>query len=322
MFASGVVKLTSGDRCWWDLSALRFHYWSQPIPTVFAWYAAQLPVWFQKFSCALMYAIEIGLPFLIFGTRRMRQIACAGFVFLQLVIALTGNYGFFNLLTILLCLPLLDDAYLARFVPKRLTQRASAPREERRTWVPISIAGIVLAWAVAIFTGVKLSENVGLLERVPEPLATLEQTVAPFRSLNDYGLFRVMTKERREIEIQGSDDGVAWKTYAFRWKPGDVDRAPVWVAPHMPRLDWQMWFAALGPPHHSRWFAPLLDRLLEGSPDVLGLFAENPFPDRPPRQVRAVQWRYRFTTPQEKAASATWWDREELGLFVPPRTRR
>jgi hypothetical protein len=131
-----------------------------------------------------------------------------------------------------------------------------------------------------------------------------------------------MTKERREIEIQGSDDGVAWKTYPFRWKPGDVDRAPVWVAPHMPRLDWQMWFAALGPPRRSRWFAPLLDRLLEGSPEVLGLFAENPFPDRPPRQVRAVQFRYRFTTPQEKSASAAWWDREELGLFVPPRIHR
>jgi hypothetical protein len=163
---------------------------------------------------------------------------------------------------------------------------------------------------------------VGLLARVPGPVESLEQTVAPFRSLNDYGLFRVMTKERREIEIQGSDDGVAWKTYPFRWKPGSVDRAPVWVAPHMPRLDWQMWFAALGPPRRSRWFAPLLDRLLEGSPDVLGLFAENPFPDRPPRQVRAVQFSYRFTTSEERSVSADWWGREELGLFVPPRVPR
>jgi hypothetical protein len=131
-----------------------------------------------------------------------------------------------------------------------------------------------------------------------------------------------MTKQRREIEIQGSDDGVEWKPYPFRWKPGDVERAPAWCAPHMPRLDWQMWFAALAPAQRSRWLAPLVDRLLEGSPDVLGLFAANPFADRPPRAVRAVLYDYRFTSREERAATGAWWKRNELGPFLPPRFRR
>ena len=329
MFASGVVKLTSGDPCWGfgDLSALTFHYSSQPLPTVFAWYAAQLPLWAQRASCAVMYVIEIGLPFLVFVNHRTRQIACAGLVLLQILIALTGNYGFFNLLSILLCLPLLDDARLERFVPRRLAEKARVPREAKpaRRWVMFPAA--LLAAAVVLLTGVKLLANVGGLERfgveeLPEPLASVEEKIGPFRSLNDYGLFRVMTKDRLEIEIQGSDDGVDWKTYPFRWKPGPPSRAPAWVAPHMPRLDWQMWFAALAPPRRSPWLGALLERLLEGSPPVASLFAENPFPGRPPKFVRAVRFRYRFTTPDERVVSGDWWKREETGLFVPPRSRR
>ncbi len=324
MFVSGVVKLTSGDPTWSfsDLSALTFHYWSQPLPTAFGWYAAQLPLWLQRASCAAMYAIEIGFPWLAFGTRRMRQVGCAGLVLFQLAIALTGNYGFFNLLAILLCLPLLDDALLARIVPRRLARRAFVPREPENARPATQIAGFLLASFLVVLTGAKLLENVGAVAEVPEPLAAVDQRIAPFRSLNDYGLFRVMTKERREIEIQGSDDGVTWKPYAFRWKPGPVELAPAWCAPHMPRLDWQMWFAALAPARHSGWFASLLDRLLEGSPDVLALFAAHPFGDRPPREIRAVLYDYRFTTPAERAASGAWWKRTEAGSFTAPRFRR
>jgi hypothetical protein len=274
-----------------------------------------------------MYAIEIGLPWLVFGSRRMRQIAFAGLVFFQLLIALTGNYGFFNLLSIGLCLPLLDDAALARLVPRRLAERACAARETRRAPIALRIAGAALAWSIGVFTGLKLLENVGFHGHVgplpiPAPPQVLERAIGPFRSLNDYGLFRVMTKERREIEIQGSADGVEWKTYRFRWKPGPLEQAPRWVAPHMPRLDWQMWFAVFGPARQSRWFAPLLDRLLQGSAPVLALFEENPFPDAPPRVVRALVHDYRFTTPEEKAASGAWWTRKEAGVFALPRSLR
>jgi len=324
MFASGVVKLTSGDPSWGfsDLSALTFHWWSQPLPTVFGWYAAQMPLSLQRASCAVMYAIEIGFPWLAFGTRRMRRIACAGLVFLQLVIALTGNYGFFNLLSIVLCVALLDDALLARLVPRALAERAQAPRDLRRAPLALRIAGLALAGFAVLFTGAKLLENVGLVDEIPGALVSIDACVAPCRSLSDYGLFRVMTKQRREIEIQGSDDGVEWKPYPFRWKPGDVERPPAWCAPHMPRLDWQMWFAALAPAQRSRWLAPLVDRLLEGSPDVLDLFAANPFAVRPPRAVRAVLYDYRFTSGEEHAATGAWWKRTELGTFLPPRFRR
>ena len=327
MFASGVVKLTSGDPCWCypDFSALTFHYWTQPLPTVFAWYANQPPLWFQKLSCVVMYAVEVGLPFLTFAGRRARQVAFAGLVVLQLLIAVTGNYGFFNLLTILLCLPLLDDAAVGRILPRRLVDAArSAPAP-----VPLpraaGVAAATLAALVALFTGAKMLDRTGLLELIgvdglPAPLARLEEAIAPFRTLNDYGLFRVMTKQRLEIEIEGSDDGVAWTPYVFRWKPGPVDRAPVWVAPHMPRLDWQMWFAVLG--RRSPWVERLLARILEGSPPVLRLLGENPFPGKPPRFVRARLHEYRFTTPAEKAATGAWWARKDAGTFLGPRSLR
>ena len=328
MFASGVVKLTSGDTCWcWpDLSALTFHYWTQPLPTAFGWYAHQLPRWAQQVSCAVMYAIEIGLPFLIFLGRRARQVAFVGLVLLQALIALTGNYGFFNLLSILLCLPLLDDRATARFLPRPVVEAARSFRDA--PWPrALRIVGASLAVIVVLFTGAKMLDRTGLLERagvdgLPAPLVDLEESIAPFRTLNDYGLFRVMTKQRLEIEIQGSDDGVSWKPYVFRWKPGPVERAPVWAAPHMPRLDWQMWFAALAPPRRSPWVERLLARIVEGSPEVLALLGENPFPTKPPRFVRAQGHDYRFTTPAEKAATGAWWARTDAGTFLGARSRR
>jgi hypothetical protein len=329
MFASGVVKLTSGDPCWCygDFSALTYHYWTQPLPTVFAWYADHLPLWFQKASCVVMYAIEIGLPFLMFVGRRARQVAFAGLVLLQILIALTGNYGFFNLLTILLCLPLLDDATVARILPRRLVDAARSAPAPTPGPLALRIAGASLAALVALFTGAKMLDRTGLLARAGvddllSPIAGLEREIAPFRTLNDYGLFRVMTRQRLEIEIEGSDDGVAWKPYVFRWKPGPVDRAPVWVAPHMPRLDWQMWFAVFAPPRQSPWVERLLARILEGSPPVLALLGTNPFPERPPRFVRARLHEYRFTTPEERAATGAWWSRKDAGTFLGARSLR
>jgi hypothetical protein len=291
------------------------------LPTVFGWYAAQMPLGLQRASCAVMYAIEIGFPWLAFGTRRMRRIACAGLVFLQLVIALTGNYGFFNLLSIVLCVPLLDDALLARLVPRALAARAQAPRDLRRAPLALRIAGLALAGFAVLFTGAKLLENVGLVDEIPGALVSIDACVAPCRSLSDYGLFRVMTKQRREIEIQGATTARV-EAVPVPLEAGGRRTRAAWCAPHMPRLDWQMWFAALAPAQRSRWLAPLVDRLLEGSPDVLDLFAANPFAARPPRAVRAVLYDYRFTSGEEHAATGAWWKRTELGTFLPPRFRR
>jgi hypothetical protein len=135
--------------------------------------------------------------------------------------------------------------------------------------------------------------------------------------VNGYGLFRVMTKDRCEIVLEGSSDGIDWLPYEFKWKPGDVKRAPGWCAPHQPRLDWQMWFAALETPQENPWFIALVLRLLQGSRDVNGLLAHNPFPDKPPRYVRAMFYRYRFTTMDERHQTGEWWKREELREYLP-----
>ena len=149
----------------------------------------------------------------------------------------------------------------------------------------------------------------------PAPLEALRRWVEPFHSMNAYGLFAVMTTERPEIVVEGSDDGETWAPYAFRWKPGDVDRRPRFTTPHMPRLDWQMWFAALaGDCRSQRWFLAFEQRLLEGSPDVLRLLQDNPFPARPPRYLRARLRQYHFTG---RGAEA-WWQWDEAGLYCPP----
>jgi hypothetical protein len=146
----------------------------------------------------------------------------------------------------------------------------------------------------------------------------LLRAVEPLRSVNGYGLFRVMTTERTEIVIEGSRDGVQWSEYGFRWKPGDVGRRPPFVAPHMPRLDWQMWFAALNPSGARDWLPSLLRHLLAGTPEVLALLGRDPFPDAPPRYVRLGLFRYRFSTGPERAASGAWWQRERLGELTKP----
>jgi hypothetical protein len=149
------------------------------------------------------------------------------------------------------------------------------------------------------------------------PIRDAYRVAAPFRVVNPYGLFQVMTTQRPEIEIEGSDDGASWKSYAFRWKPGPLARRPEFVAPHQPRLDWQMWFAALSDFSSEPWFLSLCQRLLEGSPPVLALLATNPFPRAPPRFLRATLYQYRFTDAATRRATGAWWRRERVGSYCP-----
>jgi hypothetical protein len=318
------VKLASGDATWRSLTALEFHYQTQPIPTPVAWCAQHLPDALQRSSCAIMFAIELGLPWFVFGPRRMRIAAGAGFVLLQGLIALTGNYGIFNLLAIALCVPLFDDALLARVLPRAWTRRVcESPRDaahatdERARPQWRGAIGWVFAIGVALLTGAMLASRLDRALSPLDPLRRLEAWVAPLRTLNTYGLFAVMTTERDEITIEGSADGVEWRAYEFRYKPGDVRRPPPWVAPHMPRLDWQMWFAALGRVRDNFWFQRLLERLLEGSKPVEALLAKNPFEDSPPRFVRARLTRYAFTSAGERAETGAWWTATERGLYAP-----
>jgi hypothetical protein len=151
-----------------------------------------------------------------------------------------------------------------------------------------------------------------------EPLARAYSAVAPWRTVNGYGLFAVMTTTRREIIVQGSNDGFEWKTYGFRYKPGPLGRRPPIVAPYQPRLDWQMWFAALSRIETTPWFQSFLLRLLQGEPAVLALLEHNPFPEKPPRFLRAVSDTYEFTTPAGHSKTGDWWKAEPAAIYCPP----
>jgi lipase maturation factor 1 len=316
MFLSGAVKLLSHDPSWRAFTALPVHYETQPLPTPLAWYFYQAPEWFQHFSVGFVFFVELLIPFFVLAPRRIRVIAAWFIIALQILIALTGNYAFFNLLTISLCLFLLDDTQLARLLPARLFDRVrSWFRESKPTaWRRRSMG--VLAALILLISGYQMAREFSGLRWMPAEIVT--GAIAPFEILNTYGLFAVMTTTRPEIIVEGSNDAQNWLPYEFNYKMGDLSREPRWVAPHQPRLDWQMWFAALGNYRSDPWILQFMLRLLEGSPDVLQLMQNDPFHGTPPRYVRATTYLYLFTTPAEKRATGNWWKREEQGAYIPP----
>ncbi len=315
-FSSGVIKLASGDPSWRDATALSYHYETQPLPPWTAWFFHHVPPAGQRLSVLALFFVELVVAFCVFGPRRVRLAGFALLVLLQASIFATGNYAFFNVLAAILCLLLLDDELL--LAPRRQGAAADVSRPIR-LW-PRPALGIVLAGVLAI-SFLQMGEMLSIPLPWPRPVAALARSAEPLRLVNRYGLFAVMTTRRDEISVEGSDDGRIWKAYEFRWKPGDVGRRPEFVAPHQPRLDWQMWFAALGTLEENPWFARFLVLLLEGSPPVVGLLASNPFPGTPPRFVRARLWRYRFTDAAERRASGAWWRREEIGIYAPALAR-
>lgn len=309
MWLSGVVKLASGDSAWRTLTALEYHFETQPLPTALAWYADKLPHGLLTAGVVAMLTIELVLPFFIFGPRRLRMIAAGGFVLLQTSILLTGSYNFFNLLTIFLCLPLLDDRALPPWLRARNGERGPQRAVSRQAWRVIGAAFLALN---LVYVGLAF-------DRDPESWARrIAAYVSPVHVVNSYGVFAVMTTERRELIIEGSRDGVAWRPYELPFKPGDVRQRPRLATPHQPRLDWQLWFAALTSREHVPWMNGLVVRLLLGSRPVLKLFAFDPFSDGPPPTFLRIRiYRYTFTSVEERRASGAWWRRTLLGEWYP-----
>ena len=321
LLLSGGTKLLSGDPTWRNLTALDFHFETQPLPPWTAWYAHHLSERLHQLATVLTFFAELVVPFTIIVPTRFRLLRLVGAMILvgfQVAIAATGNYGFFNLLTVVLCVPLLDDRALSRIVWIRLT----APQFEsafRRSLV--RVAGGVLAGLSALTFVRELVQTLpggAGADLMPGWSEDLVGAFAPFRSVNGYGLFRVMTTERPELVVEGSSDRVRWKPYEFKWKPGDPLRRPALVAPYHPRLDWQMWFAALDPQGNRALLEGLLGRLLEGTPEVLGLMGSNPFPQAPPKYLRIAYFRYFFSSPEARAANGAWWAREPRGNLTEP----
>jgi hypothetical protein len=307
MFSAGVVKLTSGDPTWRKLAALRYHYETQPLPNPVSWFAHQLPVSFQKFSTLGTFFFELAVPLLALGPAPMRLAGFMLLVFFQGLIFLTGNYGFFNILAVALAVMLLDDRYLSW-----IGDFVSIPAAKAAD--PIlsgCITGIFIGFLVVNFL-----QLVMLFYR-SHRLSRLMIFLMRFGISSQYGLFAVMTTDRFEFVIEGSDGIREWQAYEFSWKPGDPNRLPGQAAPHQPRLDWQMWFAALDPTYIETWLSNLMVRLLEGSPPVLSLLGKNPFPDAPPDLIRLLVYRYHFTDRQTRRDTGRWWERTLVGTSSP-----
>jgi hypothetical protein len=321
-FESGIAKILGRDPEWRDFTAMDQYYQNGPLPTWIAWYAHQLPHMFHAATAVLTLALELVLIFAIFLPRRSRIVMFFAITAWQIGIILTSNYAFLNYIVLVLGFLLLDDIFLAQFFPQSLRPAAASSagtpvpaagtqgwRSHLRLWVQ----AIFLTW---IFYATSALLILMLFPEAPLPAGPI-RALEPFRIANEFGLFAVMTRARYEIEFQGSHDGQTWTPYPFRNKPQDVHAPPRIYAPFQPRFDWNLWFASLGNWRQYPFVLQVEERLLSGEPDVLALFARDPFPGHPPEQIRVVLWQYWFTNWTQKREQGLWWRREQVGLYAP-----
>ena len=324
-FESGVAKIRGGDPEWRDFTAMDQYYQNGPLPTWIAWYAHQLPHAFHEATVVLTLAIELIVIFAIFLPRRTRIVLFFVLTAWQAGIILTSNYAFLNYIVLVLGFLLLDDRFLRRMLPVALHNAAPASADagapesgsaDVRGWqqyLSLSVQGISLTWIFYASAALLIFMLVPSAPLPTSPIRALE----PFRFANEFGLFGVMTRARYELEFQASRDGQTWTPYPFRHKPQDVYKPPRIYAPYQPRFDWNLWFASLGGWRQYRFVLNVEERLLDGEPDVLALFAGDPFAGHPPAQVRVIRWQYWFTDWAERRKDGAWWRREEIGLYSP-----
>ena len=303
----GAVKLQSRDPNWRNLTAIAFHYQSQPIPNTQAWYVYKLPMWFHKASTAMMHFIELVVPFgVLFGNDEMRLIVFFFFFGLQFIIWFTGNFSFLNYMTAIFCVILISDKYLSPiFGPPPAAESPS-----------ILLTGF-LSLAGMTLLGLQM---VNLWYHLVKPLPSFSKIlnwISPLHIANRYGIFAIMTTERYEIVIEGSDDGINWKEYCFYYKPSETTRRPRRISPYQPRIDWQIWFLPFTQYEYSLWFQQFLGNLLLGTKDVLALIRVNPFPNKPPKYIRALSYLYEFSNPKTKKETGQWWIRKLTGHYSP-----
>jgi lipase maturation factor 1 len=312
-FESGLVKLLSGDTEWRHLTAMDEYYQNGPLPTWIGWYIQHLPHWFHWTTALATLVMELAIVWMILLPRRWRILCFLIVTPWEIGVIFTANYTFLNYLVLALGFLLLDDRFFSRWVKIKPEEERTLP--PRRTLENFGLAvSAVLLTLVAYVTTVELFSMVfGRLPLPMQPVTMLE----PFRIANQYGLFAVMTRGRYEIEFQGSRDGQGWVPYPFRFKPQALHQAPGIYAPYQPRFEWNLWFASLGSWQRNPLVPRTEERLLTNDPDVLALFAANPFAGSPPRQVRAVLWQYWFTSMEQKRTTGDWWTRKLLGVYAP-----
>ena len=309
MFGAGLIKIR-GDECWRDLTCMKYHYETQPLPGPLSWYFHYFPMGVHKFEVLFTHFVELIVPFFYFGTRPFRQTAGAITILFQLTLIASGNLSWLNCITIVVAIACFDDSAFTWLAPV-LPNFALAPA---------TVAAIPM-FAIYAFTAV-----VGLLSIQPvmnllSSRQAMNLSFDPFHLVNTYGAFGSITRERNEIILEGTRDAVItpetkWVEYAFKGKPGDPARRPPQVTPYHYKLDWQMWFAAMSDYTYHPWILNLVAKLLAGDPATLSLIGPNPFPDGPPRYIRAELYEYKYTKPG--ARGGKWWDRKRLGPYLPP----
>lgn len=306
-FQAGAVKLQSRDPSWRNLTAIAFHYQTQPLPNTVAWYAYKLPMWFQKQTCIIMFVIEMVFPFGIFFGDEVRLATFVGLFGLQFMIWFTGNFSYLNHLTAVMCTILLSNSvfiYLFGMTPPEVV---AGP-----LWFDL-----IITFFGAILFGLQFIRIYH--QFFPTSIfARILHTASGFHLANLYGIFAVMTTKRYEIVVEGSEDGKTWKEYTFKYKPSEITRRPRRISPYQPRLDWQAWFLPFTNFQSSYWFQSFLCHVLKGTPEVLKLLRDNPFPNEPPKFVRAIVYDYEFSSFEEKKSKGWWWRRRNYVGFYSP----
>ena len=311
MFGAGLIKIR-GDESWRNLTALFYHFETQPIPNGLSRWFHFLPRAVLKGGVVFNHLAELVAPWFAFWPRLARLIAGSVMILFQLTIFVGGNLSFLNWLTIIPALACFDDRFWAKLLPRRLTNAA----ERARTAATVSRPMLATTWALAALVAfLSIQPVVNLFS----PHQIMNTSFDPFDLVNTYGAFGSVGKERYNVVFEGAKEDFPnepdWKPYPYKGLPVALDERPPQIAPYHLRLDWQMWFAAMGSPNEYPWTLNLVWKLLHNDPGALGLFRSNPFPDKPPRYVRAVLYRYAFVRPNTQGL---WWKRERLGLWLPP----
>lgn len=308
MFGAGLIKMR-GDPCWHDLTCLNYYYETQPIPGPLSWFFHWAPAWFHQFGVLFNHFSELVVPFAYFLPQPFAAIAGAITIAFQSLIFAGGNLSWLNALTIVLAVGTFDDRLLARWLPIRVPATVRPAPAYRMAAIG---AGILVAFL-----------SIQPIRNMLSPSQVMNTDYNRFHLAGTYGAFGSVTRPRYEVIVEGTDEAVPadsakWRAYEFKGKPGDPARMPPQIAPYHLRLDWLMWFAAFSSPDDETWFAPFMQKLLAGDRATLGLLRTNPFPDHPPRWVRALLYEYHFTTPAQRAATGNWWIRTRSGTYFPP----
>lgn len=308
MFGAGLIKLR-GDPCWKDLTCLVYHFETQPIPNPLSWFFHNQPVWFHKMGVLYNHFVELIVPFGYFLFQPIAAIAGAFTLFFHTMLALSGNFAFLSFLTAVLTLTTFPDSILSKIIPISVPATLSSPPFYYYTV-------IIVATILALL-------NIRPILNLISPNQIMNTSYDPLHLVGSYGAFGAITRPRYEVIIEGTDDNVIidstrWKEYEFIGKPGRLNKMPPQIAPYHLRLDWLMWFAAFTPKAADPWFIHFVEKLLRGDREVLSLLQSNPFPNAPPKYIRAQRYIYHFTTPSEKQKTGNWWKREFVGQYLQP----